>query len=102
MKSTYREINAAPLDLARATPDNQQCFHTFNPNSTRTPGVFSPQDHRNMNIQMAQSPMVITMPNQMKLHNRVESKGTTSSNTSGVMGVAIPRLDMQKINEYKG
>jgi len=38
MKNKYREIQAAPLDsayLTKENKDNENGFHTFNPNTNR-------------------------------------------------------------------
>jgi len=53
-----------------------------------------------VNCNLNKSPVLITIPNKQKPEKT--DKNQISSDYSNTQGISIPKLDMQKINEFKG
>ena len=114
MKNKYREIQAAPIDsgfINKENRDNENGFHTFNPNTNRAAHqAISPEYESrvmhigaNVNKNMTKSSVLITMANNGKtVREKNEESKRVSGSASGRQSVSIPRLDMQKINEFRG
>ena len=82
-------------------------FTTFNPNTNRATQGGQPQgafgsegESSNRNCNLNKRPVLITIPNKQN-QEKTENK-RISSEYSSTQGISIPKLDMQKINEFKG
>ena len=109
MKNKYREIQAAPLDsayLTKENKDNENGFHTFNPNTNRGANQATSPEYESRaihvgsayNNNMTKSSVLITMANTGKtMREKNEESKRASGSASGRQSISIPRLDMQKI-----
>ena len=94
-------------DSDRIVSWERRGFTTFNPNTHRATQGGQPQgglayegDSSKVNCNLNKSPVLITIPNKQKPEKT--DKNQISSDYSNTQGISIPKLDMQKINEFKG